>query len=389
LLAANGDLDLKKLGQIIEVENFMRYWAIEGLIRFWDGYASNQNNFYYYVNPQDGRGYFIPWGADWAFTAGGPLGSSNQGVTAVYAQSILTNRLYHTAGIPNHYRKTMLTLLEEAWNEKELIAEIDRAEKMIASHLHESQKRTQEAMETMRDFINGRRAELQVELSDWPAKVPAEPRKPMYTLAVGRATGSFSTTWSERPPADATEIGEADIRITIAEKSVEFAKLGVHAQTFQFPRFGSGGGRPRGGRGPEPLADFKPPIMMNITGIRATDNKRVTVSLFVDRHAFLEANGQPIDVTGRLAEGSRGGFGFGGGANRSVNGRITLTKSGTNNGDPVVGSVDLDIVEVHGGFFNQRRRSPPSQRPGGTPRPDAGQPARPEAQTSNNGPTKD
>ena len=371
VLAAEGELNLDELGQIVELDNFMRYWAIEGMIRFWDGYASNQNNFYYYVNPKDKRGYFVPWGADWAFTKGGPFGSSNQGTTSIYAQSILANRLYHTEGVPARYRKTMLQLLDEVWNEKELIAEIDRVEKMISSHLHESQKGTKAAMGTMRAFINGRRKELLEELSDWPAEVPTSPRKPMYAVAVGKASGSFSTTWTERPPAEPTKTGEVKIQLELSEKVVEFKELGVQAQTFQFPGFGPGGARPGGG-GPGGPANFKPPVNLVFTGTRASDNERVAIALFVDREAFEKVKDEPISVTGRLTEGSGGGFGFGfgGGANRSVNGKLWLTKSGLKSGDAVVGRVDLNIVEVHGGFFNQRRgpgRSRGGERRGARP----------------------
>ena len=149
--------------------------------------------------------------------------------------------------------------------------------------------------------------------------------------------------------------------------------MGVSAQTFQFPGFGGpgGGGTPGGQRrrGPGPPGNFKPPVNLNCTGIRASDGERVTVSLFVDRDAFETRLGDEIDVTGRVTEGRRGGFGFGfgGGANRSVNGTLRLTKSGTTAGDAIAGSIDLNIVEVHGGFFN-RRRAPAGQRGPGTGR---------------------
>ncbi|NNE00949.1 MAG: hypothetical protein HKN47_26840, partial [Pirellulaceae bacterium] len=67
LLAGGGDLDLEELEKIIDLDSFIRYWTIESLTGFWDGYCSNQNNFYVYFSPKhDDRAYFIPWGADWA-----------------------------------------------------------------------------------------------------------------------------------------------------------------------------------------------------------------------------------------------------------------------------------------------------------------------------------
>lgn len=371
LLAAEGELKLDELEQIVDVENFLHYWAIESIIRFWDGYASNQNNYFFYVNPKNGRGYFIPWGADWAFTRGGPFGFANQGTTAVYAQSILANRLYHTKGMPDRYRRTLQHLLDEVWNEEKLVAEIDRIERMISPHLHETQQGAPGAMDQMRRFINTRREELQKDLSTRPARVPAEPRKPMYTVTVGKASGSFRTVWSERPPADPTKTGKLDFRIDLDGKRVDFEQLGASAQTFQFPRFRPGGG----GR---PPGDFRPPVNLLFAGNRAEDGKRLTISLFVDREEFEKQKSKPIAVTGMLTEGTGGGFGFGfgGGVNRSVNGQLHLKEGGTNPDDAVVGEVDLNIVEVHGGFFGRR---PPPRGPGAR-RPSAGRRPRPDAQ---------
>jgi hypothetical protein len=379
LLAAEGELQVDELEQIIDVDNFLRYWALEGIIRFWDGYASNQNNYYFYIHPKNDRGYFIPWGADASFTkGGGPFAFFNQGSTAIYAQSILANRLYKANGVPDRYRATVLTLLDEVWNEQELVAEIDRIEQLISSHLHENQQNAPDAMDQVRDFVKTRREALEDELAEWPAEVPAEPRKPMYTVAVGKAGGSFTTVWSEQPPADPTKAGSAEIQIKLGDDAVSFDELGVSAQTFQFPRFGPGGGGRRGAgpRGTGPPANFQPPVNLVFTGIRSSDGERVTVSLFVDRRAFQNEKNEPISVTGRLTEGAgRGfGFGFGGGANKSLNGELRIVKSGTNAGDAVVGDIKLDIVEVHGGFFGQRRpprgqRGPEIRRPGEGPRP--------------------
>jgi hypothetical protein len=380
LLAAEGDLNVAELERVIDVDYFIRYWAIEGMTRFWDGYASNQNNFYLYMNPKNGLGYFIPWGADWVLTRGGPFGGfSNQGNTAIYAQSILANRLYKTEGVPERYRQTVLSLLDEVWKEEALIGEIDRLEQLISSHLHESQQGTARAIDDMRGFIKSRRKELQDELKDWPATVPDEPRKPMYTVAVGKAKGSFTATWSQRPPRDGSTVGQADLQLKLDDKVVDFERLGVTAFTFQFPGFG--GGRPGGGgRGPGLPGNFKPPVSVNFTAIRRNDGEQITLSLSVDKDAFETKLKDESDVTGRLTVGQAGGFGFGFGGGRSLNGKLRLTKSGTAVGDEIVGTIDLSVVEVHGGFFNQRQPPRgsgrgPGQRPQRLQRPPAASPA--------------
>src|SRR5690606_20519884 len=84
LLAQPGPLPLGEVSQLVELDAFLRFWAIESLISFWDGYTANQNNYFVYENPDTGKLHFLPWGADGAFTSGGgPFGSLfNQGSTA-------------------------------------------------------------------------------------------------------------------------------------------------------------------------------------------------------------------------------------------------------------------------------------------------------------------
>ena len=92
----------------------------------------------------------------------------------------------------------------------------------------------------------------------------------------------------------------------------------------------------------------------------------MTVSLTLDREAFVKTSADAIRITGSFREGPAGGpgggFGGFGGPNRSVIGELRLTKSGTKPGDEIVGSVDFRIVETHGGFFQpQRPADPPPQ----------------------------
>ena len=61
ILAADGPLDVSELEQVIDLDNFIRFWVMEGILRCWDGYASNQNNYYVYFSPENHLGYFIPW----------------------------------------------------------------------------------------------------------------------------------------------------------------------------------------------------------------------------------------------------------------------------------------------------------------------------------------
>ena len=83
----------------------------------------------------------------------------------------------------------------------------------------------------------------------------------------------------------------------------------------------------------------------------------------------MKSDDTSIPVTGSFSEGGGalgGGFGFGGfggGPNRSAIGILQLTKSGTKPGDEIIGSIDLRIVETHGGLFQPQPQMASARQP--------------------------
>ncbi len=378
LLAAKGDLNLDEVGQLINLDAFFRHWALESLTGYWDGYSSNQNNYFLYFNPKDqGRGQFIPWGADWAFTSngpfgGGPVGFGGGGTTVIYAQGILANRLYHTKGVPERYRATMQQLLKDVWDEEKMLTEIDRVEKLVAPHLHQSQASTAEALNEVREFIRGRRGAVEQALKQWRPNIPAEPRKPAYVIDVGKASGSFSTVFSNGQPR--TGQSKSDVRVELNGNVMEFVNVSVAAVAFHIPGFGVGGppGGPPGGGfrtppGPEQDGPAKPPaapVSLIFAGDR-TDGQKITLTLIIDRSKFQATTENALQVTGSYQEGRGGGFGgFGNGPRRSIVGELRLKTAGTEQGHGVSGDVNLRIVETHGGVFQPQPPAGGFQGPG-------------------------
>jgi hypothetical protein len=353
LLARKGELPLDELGKLIDVDDFFRFWAMEGLLRMWDGYASNQNNFFIYMNPKTGLGYFIPWGADQSFSDGGPFArwGGAGGPTSLYTNSVLANRLYNTPGMADRYRRTMNTLLTTVWKEKQILAEIDRLEELLSPHLSDAQRSVPRGMDTLRGFIKSRRDVVAKELSDWPAAAEAQPRKPMYAVPVGSLTGSFTGEWHSRQPSAAENAGKAKLKMKLDGQDIQFEKLGSGAWPMEARRrFGPPGGN-----------IGAPRVSVVLTGIRESDDEQIVVSLTVDRDAFETAKpGTAIKVIGRLTEGRSGGFGFpgfgGGGPMRSVSGTLQLTEAGTEQDAAVRGKVNLQILETRGGLFDRRGR---------------------------------
>jgi spore coat protein CotH len=369
-IVSNGsDFSLAELEQLVDVDSFIRYWAIESLIGFWDGYAANQNNYFLYDNPADGKFRFSPWGADSTFTTRSPFGRFGGGnvASSVYAQGMIANRLFHTPGIPNRYRDTMRTILEELWDEDELLANVDCMEALLAGYEHPGQANVAQATNEIRSFIRGRRSVIERELEDenWPVDIAPEPRKPAYTVAVGTAVGNFKTNWTSSPPAadrDRSSLPgkKVALQVSVQGSVVDFTELRVFSApapelggAFGGRNFGRGGQRPA----ELPKVDLPkvvPPATIVFAGQR-TDGRPFRLTLTIQRNDFLA--GKTVAVRGTLIEeerGRSGGFrGFGG---RTVQGELKLTTAGFDVGDEVAGSVDLEILESRGGMFGGRGR---------------------------------
>lgn len=407
MLESEEPLDLERLETLIDLDHFLTFWAVECLIGFWDGYSANQNNYFVYASAKDGKFRFIPWGADGALGSmpafGGGFGGGPPAV--VYAQGALANRLYFTEGMAERFRERLEKLLATVWNEDRLIAEIDRVEQLLGDSLGPREADASQTMQTVREFIRGRRAQIEAALADWPVAAPARYRVPMTTVEVGSAQGAFEAKITQ--PGEAPEPVTSQLELVLGNETVALQEVSVTASEFSFPGF-PGGGRPPGGPmgppregpgpgpggpppsgpppggpgpggprgpgpgpgrpgpgGPPPGGPFgpqgDPPIAVALTGTRASDGERITLNLMLDRRR-LGSEDPKIDVNGMLMIGS-GGFGFFGGGGsppKTIAGQLELQQRGSKPGETVSGTFNVKIHEMRGGFMNQA----PMRRPG-------------------------
>lgn len=54
----------EEIEKIFDVNSYLRALAVEVLVAHWDNYGINQNNFYLYDNPANGKFYYIPYDLD-------------------------------------------------------------------------------------------------------------------------------------------------------------------------------------------------------------------------------------------------------------------------------------------------------------------------------------
>ncbi len=57
----------QRLEQLVDVDRFLSFAALESITSHWDGYCHNRNNYRYYFDPKSGKVQFIPHGMDQMF----------------------------------------------------------------------------------------------------------------------------------------------------------------------------------------------------------------------------------------------------------------------------------------------------------------------------------
>lgn len=150
---------------LVAMDEFYQFWAVESLLGFWDGYSGNRNNFFFYVNRSDDKLYFIPWGGDCMFQKFSMVDRDPRLPLCVKTKGILAHRLYQNPDSRERYRKTLVKLLEEHWNETALLAEVDRIEELVLPFLSESQAKRYSAR-SVKSFIKTRRDEINAEMAN-------------------------------------------------------------------------------------------------------------------------------------------------------------------------------------------------------------------------------
>lgn len=185
---------LPALEPLLDVDEFLRFWAVETLVAHWDGYSGDLNNFFVYIDPAKGRRLrFIPWGTDNAYEDRHPFLPVGEWPRSAYAWSRLPRRLYALEETRTRYRAILREELSEHWDEAALNAKIDA----MAGVAKESVDLA--AVETLHKFIDGRRTALMAELDTSAKPWSIDERLPAQCRpdAQSSLSVSFNTTWGD------------------------------------------------------------------------------------------------------------------------------------------------------------------------------------------------
>lgn len=190
------------LAEVLDLEMFLEFWALETLVAHNDGFSSNTNNSYVYFDPDRGdRAVFIPWGTDDAMS---------EALASTYVRAELTRRLSRHPELRARYLDALERLLAEVWDEDRLAERVA----LMASQVRATEpevERHQEVTEGLLAWIEGRRGEVEVFIDEGGEEGAPEPRdctellpldefmamsELVSTFGQGCATGPGRAAWA-------------------------------------------------------------------------------------------------------------------------------------------------------------------------------------------------
>ena len=245
LLQNPDPIPLATLEEVLDLDAFITLWASEVLIGHWDGYAGNRNNYYIFRPKKSGLFYFTPWGPDSAFSDPGPF--IHVPVPKSFkARGYLCERLWELPEVRTRYRKEMQRLLDDVWDEKKMLAQLEQVQALTKSHITVPEAAVEKGSASIVEFIKSRRGEVQAELdlpaTDWPdlggefkpgsgkmMQVSGEFRS-VFTLPAKEPVAEEKTGSALFASAPASLLGTGEVNLEISidgETTRPFTRFGV------------------------------------------------------------------------------------------------------------------------------------------------------------------
>lgn len=327
-LEASDSSLVDRLDPVVDVDEFLTFWATEALLAHWDGYSNNANNFYIYRDPTTDRLSFIPWGADGILFDANAFPAGEEPPKSVFGTGLLARRLYLLTETRDRYIDIMRGLLDTVWVESELLAEVDRMEALIepvASNdpfLGNADLATE--IDEVRTFIRDRRDQLEPELDAPP--VWDYPLRDSFCFAEkGMAQGTFSTTFGTIAASDPFATGTGSLGGTVDGTAITPQQVGSKA-----------------GFDPDEPQNVQVQLVAQMSATRY-----LLVVLSVNASSFASGASLPLDLGTSLGfmlefEASTGAATIVG---LVAGGTIELDAAGLGSSTPVTGSFSAKIVQ--------------------------------------------
>ena len=241
---------------------------------------------------------------------------------------MIPNRLYRIPEVQERYIAELRKMLAENWNEEELNAEFDRVEELLQDHVMESNTGFTRSLAAYRSFLKTRRRVLERELKDGAPELTSAEQLPIYFSNIGTASITFDTKWYDKTPRNASDMGEATIKLVMDGEEVEVTDVAGFSELSKWPTPG------------------EPPASIVIRCKRASDGKVLVFGTGIERKDFSVTGDDPVNIGGIFMVG--GNF-MPGGKMTMLAGNATLEATSMEDGESVKGKMEISIMRMQGG----------------------------------------
>lgn len=129
----------EKIGQYLDIDNFLRFIAVNALLMNMDSFLGGNHNYYLYLDPRDDKIRFIPWDMDRSFGGlGGRGGGGSYGLslrTPFTSDNPLIYWLLDDPAVLARYREIVKEITATIFNEPELTKLVDAVQAALVAPL--------------------------------------------------------------------------------------------------------------------------------------------------------------------------------------------------------------------------------------------------------------
>lgn len=220
---------LAALAPVVDVEEFLTFWAMETLLGHGDGYAGNTNNFFVYREPGSARLHFLPWGVD-GVAQPAPATPPD---SVVMANGVLARRLYLLPETRTRYLARMQQLLDQVWDAPARVAAIDQLAALLLPRIGNDPfaagQDVPAAIDELRRFFRERPRQVAPTIANAPPWTRAL-RSSFCFIELGPMAATFSTTFKTADPPDVFAAGTGTLTGTLGGVPVTASRIGSNAK---------------------------------------------------------------------------------------------------------------------------------------------------------------
>ncbi len=163
--------DLSDLKNYLDIDQFIRFWAMENIMVHWDGFANNINNAFIYFDPKDNKARMLPRGIDQCLTDYMNVREPKVPYTQMlFQRHSLPLKLTQNPQFRKQFQDAVRFYLNTIWNEEELLARVSALAAIVSPYVPDwnMNGETKWSYDRLRNVIRDRKKDMAIFIDNSP-----------------------------------------------------------------------------------------------------------------------------------------------------------------------------------------------------------------------------